>query len=100
MIADLTAFASLVFAYYFYWAIHPDFPPPAPHDPGQFWPLLAAGIALGAWVAMLLARSRNSAGSTAGLRLWLVTATALAVAGANPESILAVAEGLRLIADA
>ena len=82
MIADLTAFASLVFAYFFYWTIHPDFPPPAPAGPGQFWPLLAAGIALGAWVAMLLARSRNSAGSTAGLRLWLVTATALAVAGA------------------
>ena len=47
MLADFTAFAQLVFGYFFYWTIHEDFPPSAAKGPGVFWPSLAAGTAVG-----------------------------------------------------
>jgi len=62
MVGDGTAFGSLVFSYFFYWTIRPDFPPPDATGPGQFYPTLAAILALLAWGLMLLARHRNKAG--------------------------------------
>ena len=44
MTGDATAFASLIFGYFFYWTIHPDFPPdprPGLDGPGLFWPMIA-----------------------------------------------------------
>ncbi|MES2695008.1 MAG: cbb3-type cytochrome c oxidase subunit I, partial [Verrucomicrobiota bacterium] len=61
MLADMTAFASLIFGYFFYWTNHPDFPPKsATEQPGLFWPMLGAGLLLSAWVLTLLARQWNS----------------------------------------
>lgn len=82
MIGDLSAFGSLVFGYFFYWTIHTDFPPPDAAGPGVLWPGVAAGLTVTAWIAMLLARRCNAAGSAAGLRLGLLAAAALALAGA------------------
>jgi len=82
MIGDMSAFASLVFGYFFYWTIHPDFPPEDAAGPGLFWPGVAAVLSLAAWAAMLLARRGNSAGSVAAQRLWLAASVPLAGAGA------------------
>lgn len=60
MLADLTAFISLVFGYFFYWTIHTDFPPPDPSPgPGVFLPTLGGGLLLGAWALTVLVRRWN-----------------------------------------
>jgi cytochrome c oxidase subunit I+III len=75
LFGDMTAFASLVFGYFYYWTIHEVFPPqdPAgvPMGPGLLWPAVALLLLLLAWGAMGWARARNTAGSAAGLRLGL-----------------------------
>jgi len=81
MVGDGTAFASLVFGYFFYWTIHPDFT--AAHaGPGWAWPVAAAALFAGAWACMLGARRLNAAGATGAMRLALVAAPALALAAA------------------
>jgi cytochrome c oxidase subunit I+III len=86
MFGDMTAFASLVFGYFYYWTIHEQFPPQGPDGmpmgPGLFWPAVAALAMALAWGAMLWARARNTAGSALGLRLGLVVA-ALAALGSG-----------------
>ncbi|PZQ10753.1 MAG: cytochrome c oxidase subunit I [Ancylobacter novellus] len=82
MIGDMSAFASLVFGYFFYWTIHASaFPPAAGSGPGQFWPAVAIVLTLGAWGAMLLARRANAADRPGALRFWLMGSVVLAVAG-------------------
>ena len=62
MLADVTAFVSLVFGYFFFWTIHEDFPPDPTPGPGR-----RSGRdrrrarLLGAWVLTLLARRWNRA---------------------------------------
>ncbi|WGF87450.1 cytochrome c oxidase subunit I [Marinivivus vitaminiproducens] len=80
MTGDATAFASLVFGYFFYWTVHPDFVPPA-GSPGVFWPMAALAVCLTAWLATWAARSLNTRGSTAGLRLGLLVGTGLSILG-------------------
>jgi cytochrome c oxidase subunit I+III len=80
MTGDATAFASLVFGYFFYWTIHPDLA--AGHDgPGVAWPMLAGLLLLLGWAAMLAARALNSRSATGGMRTALVVGAALTVAG-------------------
>jgi cytochrome c oxidase subunit I+III len=79
MVGDGTAFASLVFGYFFYWTIHADFTAGA-DGPGVLWPLAAAGLFVAAWVLMLLARGFNSASRVWLFRLSLLAAFAVTVA--------------------
>jgi cytochrome c oxidase subunit I+III len=82
MLGDLTAFAGLVFGYFFYWTVHEDFPPAGASGPGLAWPLLGGGLVVAAWLATVLARSanrRDRGGLFAGL---LLAAAALAGGGA------------------
>ncbi|MCO5148458.1 MULTISPECIES: cytochrome c oxidase subunit I [unclassified Shinella] len=58
MAGDGTAYASLMFGYFFYWTIHDDFTG-GQAGPGMVWPLAAAGLFTLAWFAMLLARRAN-----------------------------------------
>ena len=82
MIGDMSAFASLIFGYFFYWTIHASaFPPADAAGPGQLWPLTARALALAAWGAMLLARRANAADKPWSLRVWLGLAVVLAVGG-------------------
>ncbi len=81
MLAVLTAFISLVFAYFFYWTIHEDFPPTNAKGPGVFWPCVAVALLLGAWALTLLSRRLNRAESAAGFYIALLSAVALNVAG-------------------
>ncbi|WP_411036058.1 cytochrome c oxidase subunit I [Shinella sp. BYT-45] len=58
MAGDGTAYASLMFGYFFYWTIHEDFT--GGHaGPGMLWPLAAAALFTLAWFAMLIARRVN-----------------------------------------
>ena len=81
MLADMAALASLVFAFFYYWTIHPDFPPRPPAEGALLAYALAALAVTGAWAATLLARQWNSAGKARAFRLALVAAVLLALGG-------------------
>ena len=79
MVGDGTAFSSLVFGYFFYWTIHPDFTA-GQSGPGILWPMIALALFLAAWLATLGARELNARGWIGGVRLGLVAAFLLTVA--------------------
>lgn len=81
MLADLTAFISLIFGYFFFWTIHDDFPPRHSPGPGVFWPTIGGGMLLGAWVLTVLARRWNRSNISAAFYAALLVSIALAVAG-------------------
>jgi cytochrome c oxidase subunit I+III len=81
MLADVTAFLSLVFGYFFYWTVRRDFPPDPSPGPGVFWPFLAAGLLTGAWVLTLGVRRWNEKDWALGFYVALLGAAALAIAG-------------------
>ncbi|MBB4184626.1 cytochrome c oxidase subunit I+III [Sinorhizobium terangae] len=76
MVGDSTAFASLVFGYFFYWTIHPDFTG-STAGPGVFWPLLALALFALAWALIVLARRYNARGYVLIMRLCLTASFAL-----------------------
>jgi cytochrome c oxidase subunit I+III len=80
MVGDGTAFGSLVFAYFYYWTIHPDFPPPDAAGPGLLYPLLACALGLAAWACMVAARSINRNSAENGARLLVVGSIPLTLA--------------------
>ncbi len=59
MLADFTAFVSLVFGYFFYWTRHDNFPPTGA-GPGVFWPSVSAALLLAAWLLTWGARRWNA----------------------------------------
>ena len=81
MLGDSTAFASLVFGFFYYWTANTAFPPPGFPLPDAG--LTGAGVAaiVLSWALTRLARDRNRAGSPETLRLALPVAAALAAAG-------------------
>jgi cytochrome c oxidase subunit I+III len=81
MLAVLTAFVCLVFAYFFFWTLHEDFPPDPSPGPGPFWPVLGALLVLAAWGLTLLARRRNRADDGRGFHVSLLLSSACALAG-------------------
>jgi cytochrome c oxidase subunit I+III len=81
MLADFTAFVSLVFGYFFYWTIHEDFPPDAAEGPGIFWPCLAAASLVGAWALTTLGKRWNRAGQLGAFYVGLLVACGLTIAG-------------------
>jgi cytochrome c oxidase subunit I+III len=81
MIADLTAFVSLVFGYFFYWTVHEDFPPASFPGPGMQWPLTGALLVGAAWFLTILARNRNRRERAAAFHACLLLAIAAASAG-------------------
>jgi len=80
MLADFTAFASLVFGYFFYWTIHDNFPP-ANAGPGVTWPLASALALLVAWALTLGARRWNAQDRPALFHASLAASVVLAAAG-------------------
>ncbi|SEJ88216.1 cytochrome c oxidase subunit I+III [Sphingomonas sp. OV641] len=86
MLADATAFAGLVFGYYFFWTVHPVFPPPDMPGPGITWPMVALGLAAVSWAVTIAARELNRRGAVAATRLLL------ALGGLG--SVLAIPAGL------
>jgi cytochrome c oxidase subunit I+III len=81
MIGDMTAFASLVFGYFFYWTIHEDFPPDPSPGPGLFWPATAIVCLTASWLLVLIARRGNRADAGTTVLSTLGAAAVLCVAG-------------------
>jgi cytochrome c oxidase subunit I+III len=81
MLADLTAFASIVFGYFFFWTIHEDFVDERGR-PGLLWPGIAAALLFGAWAATALARRMNRRDHALGFYVALSSAMGLGAAGA------------------
>ncbi|TIM11850.1 cytochrome c oxidase subunit I [Mesorhizobium sp.] len=84
MVGDGTAFASLVFGYFFYWTIHSDFTAGIA-GPDAIWSLVAASLFAAAWGLMAAARMVNRRGATATMRgllvMSLLTTVAASAAG-------------------
>ncbi|HVS62620.1 MAG TPA: cytochrome c oxidase subunit I [Thermoanaerobaculia bacterium] len=80
MLGDMTAFAALVFGYFFYWTRHEDFPPEGA-GPGVLWPTLGAGLLLAAWGLTVLARWLNRRDRRVPFHLALALAVAAAAGG-------------------
>lgn len=84
MLGDATAFASLVFGFFFYWTSSPlaEFPPAGlPHATG-WWLGLGAALLVGAWGLTMFARQSNAQGAVATARLALVAAIGACLLGA------------------
>jgi cytochrome c oxidase subunit I+III len=80
MTGDGTAFASLVFGYFFFWTIHDDFTGGVA-GPGVFWPMAALALFAAAWAATLGAREVNRRGGVIAARVLLVAGALLSIAG-------------------
>jgi cytochrome c oxidase subunit I len=72
MTGDLTAFLSLIFGYFFFWTVHPQFPPVGIDGPGWVWPAVAAVCAIAAWALTLSARMLNASERVPAARAALV----------------------------
>ncbi|PSJ58768.1 cytochrome c oxidase subunit I [Kumtagia ephedrae] len=80
MTGDGTAFASLVFGYFFFWTIHSDFTGGLA-GPGAFWPLAALGLFAAGWATTVGARELNRRGAVFAARALLVAGALLSAAG-------------------
>ncbi|EAR49613.1 Cytochrome c oxidase, subunit I [Oceanicola granulosus HTCC2516] len=83
MLGDATAFASVIFGFFFYWTASPDFPPPEALDPVAWLVGLAAAAMALAWALTRAARSLNRAGRLAAARGALAVAPAATLLGAG-----------------
>jgi cytochrome c oxidase subunit I+III len=83
MLASQAAFWCLIFAYFFYWSLRPDFPPAGTDGPGAIWPAAGAMLLLAAWGLTLTARSQNRADRAAGFYPFLALAVVSAAAGSG-----------------
>jgi cytochrome c oxidase subunit I+III len=82
MLAVIAAFASLVFGYFFYWTLRPDFPPAAIQGPGVLWPAIGVGLLGSAWALTILGRRWNKQDSAGAFYMGLSAAVILSIAGA------------------
>ena len=81
MLGDATAFASIVFGFFFYWTAHTDFPPAGADHADGLLVLLAASALTLSWAMTVAARRLNRRGSVAGARAVLILAPLAALAG-------------------
>ncbi len=80
MVGDGTAFASLIFGYFFFWTINQDFTGGL-SGPGVFWPMAALGLYATAWAATVGAREVNRRGHVGLARGLIVIGALLASVG-------------------
>ena len=83
MTADITAFVSLVFGYFFYWTIHEDFPPQPLQGPGVFWPVTGMVLLLIAYGLTLLSRYWNCSGQVSAFYLSLTLAAVVSLSSCS-----------------
>jgi cytochrome c oxidase subunit I+III len=81
MLADITAFVSIVFGYLFYWTARPGFLADSAAGPDVTWLLLALILLLGSWLLTVLARHWNRQEACAVFYAVLGAAIVLAVGG-------------------
>jgi cytochrome c oxidase subunit I+III len=81
MLADITAFVSIVFGYFFYWTLRRDFPPDSIVPPGLLWPVAGLVLLLSAWALTLLAKRWNRADRLTLFYVGLGSGCVLSLAG-------------------
>ena len=81
--ANGTLLASLLFGYFFLWAVAPGWPPPAFLDASPALPGLALAGAIGGWLAARRAGRANAAEGPGGATAWLVAALAAGLLGTS-----------------
>jgi cytochrome c oxidase subunit I len=81
MLADATAYASLIFGFAYYWTSSTAFPPSGAEHTNPLWLGLGAGLLVASWAVTLWARKINRQGRVGAARWGLVAAPLLAVAG-------------------
>ncbi|PWE27166.1 cytochrome c oxidase subunit I [Pararhodobacter marinus] len=81
MLGDATAFASIIFGFFFYWTAQDDFPPDGALHAGAGETALAALALAAAWGLVLLARRWNRHGAVTAARLALAGAALTAATG-------------------
>lgn len=79
MLGDAAAFASLIFAYFFYWTIHSDFPNDVTSEGALIYYALGVAAVVGTWLLTLGARYWNLTGAVFASRLAMVGAIVLAL---------------------
>ncbi|SFB85954.1 cytochrome c oxidase subunit I [Tropicimonas isoalkanivorans] len=82
MLGDATAFASVVFAFFYYWTSSADFPPVAMPDPDRALVGLAVVGLLLAWAATVSAAWLNARARVTAARAALIVAPVAAAGGA------------------
>ncbi len=82
MIADATAFVSLIFGVFYYWTARPDFPPEGAAHAEAVFALAALGAVFAAWGLTVAARRLNKGGRGVAAALCLAVAALASVAGA------------------
>ncbi|NDV00299.1 cytochrome c oxidase subunit I [Pseudoroseicyclus tamaricis] len=83
MLADSTAFASLIFSVFYYWTAHPDFPPAGSAHPELMLVALAGICVALAWGATFGAREVNTHGRPGLARALLGGGALLSLAAAS-----------------
>jgi cytochrome c oxidase subunit I len=81
MLGDATAFASLVFGFFFYWTARSDFPPEGALHADATLTALACAALLLSWALTIVARQTNRRGMVAVARGSLIAAPLLAAGG-------------------
>ena len=81
MLGDATAFASVVFGYFFYWTARPDFPPEGAAHADAVMVGLACAAMAAAWASTRAARGLNRGGAVTAARACLTLGPALTMAG-------------------
>ncbi len=66
MLGDSTAFASLVFGYFYYWTVHDEFPPPESHSLNSTWIANGTLAAVLGWMFTCAAKAMNRSNRIAG----------------------------------
>ena len=94
MTGSSTGFASLVFAYFFYWTIHPQWPPAGTAQAGAFWPVIATCSVALLWVGCLAARKWNRNGRTTSARIVLFGAALATLASLAGLMLAPLSDGL------
>ena len=81
MLGDATAFASIVFAFFFYWTASPDFPPDGARHAAEGWLGLGTLAAALSWGAMWGAKRLNAGEQTGAAKATLIGAILAALVG-------------------
>ena len=81
MVGDMTAFFGLVFAYFFFWTIHPEFPRPGADAPHLGLLVLGMALATAGWAGIWVAHVRHHAGGRGWARFAMPAAGLVALLG-------------------
>ena len=81
MLADMTAFISLLFGYFYYWTIHTEFVPKENPGPGILWPVTGCALILLSWFLTYMSKVWNQKDKTLLFYVSLFLGAMCAIAG-------------------